>query len=209
MNSKKDFKTDASLFDGQKITRKYAQRAADVRSDVVTPFAQSAIGAIVALAIFYLLEASPRVCGIIALSVFALTWMFLLIGHHRALFLIEEVTGIDFDQDGHIGDPDARVRVEVAQRSGDGQGMDFIDLPITPDELTSIAELILVHSVSFSRDGMSGVLSNELAAVMEQRGLIVKMSNNRRVLTDVGYQTLYRHLYGDNPPTETEATTEK
>lgn len=130
-------------------------------------------------------------------------WIFLLADHRRALWVVEKVTGFDFDGDGYTGEP-TKVQVEFTRKGAGEKGMDFVDLPVSFDELHQIAQLTLVHGVTFSRNGLSPVLSqpryNELAKIMEQRGLLIMLPNNRRVLTEKGAIALEKILYPDGAP---------
>lgn len=204
----KKFEADAGAIDAQTVKRRYAHRSADVRADVIVPFLQSFVGCVAVTAALILLQANPRIAAGVGILVFCVAWVILLIDHRRGLWMLEEFTGLDLDYDGVVGEPEPEVvRVEIVRDEQGARGMSFLDLPIKPSELRQIAELVINQGVAFSRDGLSGVLSqpryNRLAQTMEDRGLLVKMSNNRRVLTKDGRATMKAVL---NPPARTDAS---
>ncbi len=75
----------------------------------------------------------------------AATWFVLLADWRRALWRIEEMTGVDVDGDEQIGPPPiSTIRVEVAE----GRSMTFLDLPLDQARTTTLARLALAGRLS-------------------------------------------------------------
>jgi hypothetical protein len=206
---KKNYESESELT-SQTITRKYSNRTADLRADVVVPLSQAAICAALLTVLVLAVFRRPDAAIYVGLAALLVVWSVLLFDHRRALWVFENVSGLDVNRDGHTGEP-STVKVEVSQRKGDGQGMDFIDLPVSASELTKVAELILVRGATFSRNSFAGILSqpryNELAQTMEARHLLIQTSGNKRFLTESGRRLLVKHLYPDGVPTEADSPT--
>jgi len=111
--------------------RKTPFRKQDIPSDVWVPLLQSLITGILAAVVFSVI--TPQIAGwpwyaglIIGLFVLAMAWTILLWAGRSMLWVIEEVTGVDINQDGHIGKPDTPLtKIEVK----DGHSTRLADLP--------------------------------------------------------------------------------
>lgn len=102
--------------------RKTPFRKPEMIPDVWVPLAQSLVTGLLASVVFAVI--TPAFPGwtwytgpVIGLVVVALAWIFLLWAGRGMLWVIEEITGMDINGDGDVGQPQKRV-VEVAVKEG-------------------------------------------------------------------------------------------
>jgi hypothetical protein len=146
-----------------------------IESDVVTPVLQSimsgAVGALVAGAgaVVAGVKTSPwAVAALGGAAVLGLAWYVLLREHRGLLWEVERITGADIDGDGAVGTPGApesteprEVRVEITERGRNRARMRFVDVPLSDQELESVARAVLVQREAFSQRGLGDILSQE------------------------------------------------
>lgn len=172
------------------------------------------------------------VCGLAALAVcawFELPWLAIggtvaavatagawLSYRGRWQWLLERITGADLNMDGFIGQPlppaspalPASIRVELAQNNG--HQVDFIDLPVSPEKLPSLARGLLAGR-SFNQTawtGSGGIFSRSefdaLRDTMIQRGLMSWRNPEAKAqgceLTAAGRAVMRRLADSPTPP---------
>lgn len=180
---------------GSTYEHKTPARNADLISDVAVPFSQSCITAFVGFISGYLI--GDLVTGSVISGVtFCATWTALLIDHRKALWSIESITGLDIDNDGHVGEPETkRVRFENVQKDETGKvyHIDYIELPKSVNDLEllkRIAHALLIDGVNLSRNGLSDMLSQTqyktFVDALIKSGLAINLPGNKRELTGMG-----------------------
>jgi hypothetical protein len=132
---------------------------------------------------------------------FGASWLWLLVDHRRALWSVERIVGVDLDGDGATGEPAQRVRVEVVENNGRQARIQYLDLPLSLDKLTDVAQAILEGGASLSRRALSDVLTqteyNNLGPALVESGLARDLPGNRRELTGAG-RSMLRELLEDD-----------
>jgi hypothetical protein len=132
---------------------------------------------------------------------FSLAWFILLGQHRRLLYEIERVTGADIDGDGVVGPQGGRdsVPIEVIERgsSGDLRRIRYGSIELPDDRLERVARALFVERASFSRRGLSDVLSqsqySDFYDSMIESGLLVNAANSNE-LTAAGRSFLRQYL---------------
>jgi hypothetical protein len=132
---------------------------------------------------------------------FSLAWFILLGQHRRLLYEIERVTGADIDGDGEAGPPRGRdsVPIEVIERgsAGDLRRIRYGSIELPDDRLEQVARALFVERASFSRRGLSGVLTQSQYSgfydSMIESGLLVNAANSNE-LTAAGRSFLQQYL---------------
>jgi hypothetical protein len=163
-----------------------------------------AVGAILSGAGAVIADASKPVAfaALGGAGVLGLAWFTLLREHRGLLWEVERITGADIDGDGEAGPPQGgrdSVPIEVIERgsSGDLRRIRYGSIELPDDRLEQVARALFVERASFSRRGLSGVLTQSQYSgfydSMIESGLLVHTSNSNE-LTAAGRSFLRQYL---------------
>lgn len=123
--------------------RKTPFRKLEMVSDVWVPLLQSLISGLLATGVLWVLSPGIGwawyVAPVIGVVVVGITWLLLLWAGRAMLWVVEEITGTDIDNDGHVGKPEKRV-VEVEVK--EGHSTRLAELPGDEDHLLRFCRYI-------------------------------------------------------------------
>lgn len=124
--------------------RKTPFRKLEMTSDVWVPLAQSFISGVLATGVFGVVSSvlgwvEWYVAPVTGIVVVGLSWLVLLWAGRAMLWVIEEITGMDIDHDGHVGQPEKRtIKIEVKN----GSSTQLADLPGAEEYLTRFCRYV-------------------------------------------------------------------
>ena len=126
-------------------------------------------------------------------------WVWRIRAFDRLVVAFEELTGLDLNRDGNVGQPPAPKPVEVWARRKEGKHdiTERFELPVDADKMADFARFILDEG-NLSRDAVTAATSlsqadyNALLVVLEERGFINRTGNQRRL--NGGGRALLRQL---------------
>lgn len=188
----------ADLPAGSEYERRRPIRDPHIESDVVTPGLQALISGLVGGILGGAIAAAagggrPWAVGLASgAGILGLSWFALLKENRALLWEVERIIGADIDGDGVAGpvsvnhEPEPRVtRVEVTEKANGRTRMRYVDVPLTDQELTKLAQAVLVRREPFSRRGLADVLSQSKYASVYQAmldgGLIHDVGNGNEL----------------------------
>lgn len=195
---------DAPVLAGTSFTRRQPARAASVESDVKVPFFQAMIcGAIASLATLlggvglaakqhWAWWIPPGAALTAFVAVMALAWASLLGAHRQLLWLVEEITGQDLDQDGETGQPREPEPFLVEWTDGQNRRQERHHWPVPEEQVREIAKAHLMQGANLSKreiakhTSLSEEKALEVLAFMRNKAYARYMDGNRTELTGRG-----------------------
>jgi len=205
------FALDAAIAAGAEYERRRPSRPATLESDVFVPGLQALITGVTAGVCVGTLVAVadwPHLAATIGMGVAAgamgATWLVLLGTHRKLLWEIERVSGMDWDQDGMVGEPPPpppMTKVEIVSERG--RRYRYVDVPLNDAELRSLADAVLRRGVGFARralaasDALIGEKYGDVMRAMLKGGLLRERGggpNSGVELTPAGRAFLRQYL---------------
>ena len=183
-----------------------------VTAGAVLPLIQAGVSALAAgtLMLFLLSSARTRTMftwsGVVMVIVFILTWLYL--QRHWLTLTAEQITHLDLNQDGVIGEPET-VRIEVTDRSDNAWHQSTYDFPASKEQMEILAEGVIAGT-GFKEAYWTGAGApfsqtkfRKLMAYLLNKGLIElvnEKSANQGYRLSVHGRPVFEHLAPPPPP---------
>lgn len=197
----------ASVAPGTSYMRQEPVAPATLEGNVAVPLLQSVISGVfagVAAGGIAAIMEQPQsaIIGLITTSVTSgLVWSVVMRWHNSLLWKVEEVTGVDVDRDGEIGQPRQTPVDRFDKRHNDGSPKRWkLDwLPIAPEETQRLAVAVVVDGIRFVRDELvkkKAIALNDygpVIKVLKECGFLYKKGSGV-ALTYIGYKWLCQQI---------------